>query len=440
MKRLLIGLITVVVCFQTSLLLSQELGNWPKWRGPTGTGANPAADPPTSWSKTENIRWKIDLPGNGSSTPIVWHNKIFLLTAISVEKADTAVKPESPPAGGRGIRPPVPTNPYQFVVLCIDRASGETLWQKVAREEVPHEGHHKDHGFASSSPVTDGKSLFVNFGSRGLYCYDLDGKLTWSKDLGRMQTRNGFGEGASPALYGDTLVVTWDHEGEDFIAAFDKNSGDEIWRQKRDEPTSWATPLIVEHEGKPQVITAATSRVRSYDLATGDELWNAEGLTTNAIPSPVTAGGIVYLMSGYQGNKLLAIRLGGSGDLTGTESLLWNYNKRTPYVPSPLLYDNRLYFFASNSNVLTCLDVNTGKPLIDAERVAGLQSVYASPLGASDRVYLMGRDGTCVVIKHADKFEVLATNRLDDPIDASPVGVDKELFLRSCEHLYCIAE
>lgn len=426
-----ICLVALVVPFTSAV------ENWPKWRGQLGTGANPAADPPTTWSATENLRWKADLPGNGSSTPIVWQNKIFLLTAISVEKPG---EPASPPAGGGGRRPPVPTNPYQFVVMCIDRTSGKPLWQKVAREEVPHEGHHKDHGFASSSPVTDGSLLFVNFGSRGLYCYDLDGELKWSKDLGRMQTRNGFGEGASPALHGDTLVVTWDHEGEDFIAAFDKHSGDEIWRQKRDEPTSWATPLIVEHDGKPQVITAATSRVRSYDLASGEQLWEAEGLTTNAIPSPVTAGGIVYMMSGYQGNKLLAIRLGGSGDLTGTESLLWNYNKRTPYVPSPLLYDNRLYFFAGNNAILTCLDVTTGKPLIDGERVAGLQGVYASPVGASGRVYLMGRDGTCVVIKHADKFEVLATNRLDDPIDASPVAIDKELFLRSRKWLYCVAE
>lgn len=439
MKPLIIAWIIAAACLQASFTFSQEPGNWPKWRGPTGTGANAAADPPTTWSQTENIRWKADLPGNGSSTPIVWQNKIFLLTAISVDKGGEGANSE-PPATGRGIRPPVPTNPYQFVVLCIDRTDGKTLWQKIAREEVPHEGHHKDHGFASSSPVTDGKLLFVNFGSRGLYCYDLDGNLKWSKNLGRMQTRNGFGEGASPALHGETLVITWDHEGEDFIAAFDKNTGDELWRQKRDEPTSWATPLIVEHEGQAQVVTAATGRVRSYDLATGKELWDAEGLTTNAIPSPVTADGIVYLTSGYQGNKLLAIRLGGSGDLTGTESLLWNYNRRTPYVPSPLLYDNRLYFFAGNNAILTCLDVTTGKPLIDAERVPGLQGVYASPVGASGRVYLMGRDGTCVVIKHADKFEVLSTNRLDDPIDASPVAVDKELFLRSRKHLYCIAE
>jgi outer membrane protein assembly factor BamB len=439
MKRVVIALIIAVTFFQTSFLFSQELTDWPKWRGPTGTGANAAADPPTTWSQTENIRWKADLPGNGSSTPIVWQNKIFLLTAISVDKDGEGANSE-PPAAGRGIRPPVPTNPYQFVVLCIDRTNGKTLWQKIAREEVPHEGHHKDHGFASSSPVTDGKLLFVNFGSRGLYCYDLDGNLKWEKNLGRMQTRNGFGEGASPALHGDTLVITWDHEGEDFIAAFDKKTGDELWRQKRDEPTSWATPLIVEHEGQAQVVTAATGRVRSYDLATGKELWHAEGLTTNAIPSPVTADGIVYLTSGYQGNKLLAIRLGSTGDLTGTAALLWNYNKRTPYVPSPLLYDNRLYFFASNTNILTCLDVNTGKPVIDGERVGALPSVYASPIGASGRVYLMGRDGTCVVIKHADKFEPLATNRLDDPIDASPVAVDKELFLRSRKHLYCIAE
>lgn len=434
----LFAVVAVSVVAISSGHAETPLENWPKWRGPEGTGVNHSANPPTKWSEQENIRWKVELPGNGSSTPIVWQDRIFLLTAISVEKDAAAAKLE-PPAG-RGFRPPVPKNPYKFVVLCVDRATGKTLWQKVAREEVPHEGHHKDHGFASSSPVTDGKHLFVNFGSRGLYCYDLEGNLKWEKDLGRMQTRNGFGEGASPALHGDTLVITWDHEGEDFIAAFDKKIGDELWRQQREEPTSWATPLIVEHEGKPQVITAATDRVRSYDLATGKGLWNAEGLTTNAIPSPVTADGIVYLMSGYRGNKLLAIRLGGSGDLTDTESLLWNYNKRTPYVPSPLLYDNRLYFFASNTGILTCLDVATGKPLIDAERVAGLGNVYASPVGAAGRVYLTGRDGTCVVIKHADSYEVLATNRLDDPIDASPVAVDQELFLRGKQHLYCIAE
>ena len=436
----------LLVCSSTALAQSPA-SNWPQWRGPNLTGANHTANPPTTWSETEHLRWKVKLPGSGSSTPIVWKDQVFLVTAISVEQKpakDSAAEAPSAeprrPGGGRGMRPPVPTNPYQFVVLCLNRKSGKTLWQKVAREEVPHEGHHKDHGFASSSPVTDGEYLYVNFGSRGLYCYDLQGNLKWEKDLGRMQTRNGFGEGASPALFGDTLVVTWDHEGDDFIAAFNKHSGEELWREKRNEPTSWATPLIVEYAGQTQVIAAATSRVRSYDLATGMQLWETEGLTTNAIPSPVAAEGIVYLMSGYQGNKLLAVRLGGTGDLTGTAALLWNYNKRTPYVPSPLLYGNRLYFFAGNTGILTSLDVTTGTPLIDAERVAGLAGVYASPVGASDRVYLLGRDGTCVVIKNADTYEVLATNRLDDPIDASPVVVAKELFLRSREHVYCIAE
>lgn len=446
MQNLIRFCAVLLACASPGLAQSPP-SNWPQWRGPQLTGANHTANPPTTWSETEHVRWKVKLPGAGSSTPIIWKDLIFLLAAISVEKeigsdAAPATKADESqrPGRGRGMRPPVPTNPYQFVVLCLDRQTGKTLWQKVAREEVPHEGHHKDHGFASSSPVTDGEHLFVNFGSRGLYCYDLQGELKWEKNLGRMQTRNGFGEGASPALFGDTLVVTWDHEGDDFIAAFNKRTGEELWREKRNEPTSWATPLIVEHAGQAQVIAAATSRVRSYDLATGKQLWESEGLTTNAIPSPVTADGVVYLMSGYQGNKLLAVRLGGTGDLTGTAAMLWTYNKRTPYVPSPLLYGNRLYFLAGNTGILTSLDVTNGKPLIDAQRVAGLAGVYASPVGASDRVYLMGRDGTCVVIKNADTYEVLATNALDDPIDASPVVVDRQLFLRSREHLYCIAE
>jgi outer membrane protein assembly factor BamB len=441
------AVVAVALLVAVSVVHAQSTGNWAQWRGPLATGEAPGCDPPVKWSETENIKWKVKVPGFGTSTPIIWEDKIFLQTAISVEPKDAATKAEAPAAksdeprrGGGFGRPSKPENPYQFVLLCLDRKTGKPLWQKVAREQVPHEGHHKDHGFASSSPVTDGMHVYAYFGSRGLYCYDLAGNKKWEKDLGDMETRNDFGEGTSPALHGNTLVITWDHEGDDFIVALDKRTGDELWRQPRSEPTTWATPLIVEHAGKAQVITPGTERVRTYDLASGKIVWETEGLTLNAIPSPVMADGVVYLMGGFRGSKLLAVKLGGSGDLTDSDNILWKVLRGTPYVPSPLLYEDRLYFFASNNGILSCYDVKTGKSLYDGERIGALGGVYSSPVGAAGRVYLIGREGAGVVIKSADNFEVLATNKLDDRIDASPAVVGNELYLRGHQYLYCIAE
>ena len=441
--------------------------NWPQWRGPLASGLAPLADPPTTWAEDKNVRWKVKLPGQGTSTPIVWGDAIFIQTAVPAaataagEKAVTVhAQPAPPPGegrpggpggrrgrgsggpGGGGMRVVEPTGPYKFTLLCLDRNSGKTRWEKVAREEKPHEGHHRDHGFASSSPITDGKLVFAYFGSRGLHCYDTAGNHKWSKDLGQMSTRNSFGEGSSPALHGDTIVVNWDHEGDDFIVAFDKNTGDERWRQPRDESQSWSTPLIVDHDGGAQVITSATRRVRSYDLKTGKQIWEAPGLTPNTIPSPVAGNGVVYAAAGFNGNVLHAIRLGKTGDLTDTDAMLWTTKRGTPYVSSPLLYGDRLYMFSSNNALLSCLDAKTGKPIVETERIDDLEGVYASPVGAAGRVYLVGRNGTTVVIKHldkTDKVEVLATNVLSERIDASPALAGKDLFLRGREHLYCIA-
>jgi outer membrane protein assembly factor BamB len=327
---------------------------------------------------------------------------------------------KGPPGGkggklGPGAIPP-PSEPYQFILLCIDKNTGKTLWQKVCREEVPHEGFRAgDGGFATASAMTDGEHVYAFFGSRGLYCFDLEGNLQWEKDLGDQQTRNGFGEGATPALYGNTIVVPWDHEGDDFIVALDKRSGSELWRQPRNEPTTWATPLVVEHSGKTQVIMPGTNRLISYDLTTGNIVWQTEGLTLNAIPSAVHAGGVVYATAGYQGSKLLAIRLGGSGDITGTNSILWRQDRDTPYVPSPLLTSTgRLYFFKSNDALLTCLDVNTGKPNYAVSRIDLGARVYASPVAAAGTIYLV--------------------------IDASPAVSGDRLYLRSRDNLYCIGQ
>lgn len=440
-------------------LHAAESANWPQWRGPECTGTAPSANPPVEFSESSNIKWKIKLPGSGASTPIIWENKIFIQTAISTGKkpagsttpeAKPAEPPPAPPEPGRGpggrrgggMRGAKPTEIQQFALLCFDRGNGKPLWQKTLREELPHEGHHPDHGYSSHSPVTDGTHVYAWFGSRGLHCLDMDGNVKWSKDLGKMQTRNGFGEGSSPALSGDIIVVNWDHEGADFVAAFNKKTGDEIWRQPRDENTTWTTPLIVEHGGKKQVIVSASTRIRSYDLASGKEIWSCAGMTANVIPTPLVSGDTVYVTSGFMGAALLAIKLGSTGDLTGTPAITWQHAKRTPYVPSPLLANGRLYFYSGNKAELSCFDAKTGKPFIEAERVPGIGSigVYSSPVAAADRVYLTGRDGTVVVVKQADKLEVLATNKLDEAFEASPAISGKELYLRGHNALYCIAE
>ncbi|HEX2974011.1 MAG TPA: PQQ-binding-like beta-propeller repeat protein, partial [Tepidisphaeraceae bacterium] len=419
--------------------------NWPQWRGPLASGASATANPPVTWSETSNIRWKVKLPGSGTATPVIWGNQVFIQTAIPTGKKsdvanDAPGQIAAAPQGGGMPRAKQPAEPYQFVLLCLDRQTGKTLWQKVACERLPHEGHHPDHGFASYSPVTDGKHVFAYFGSRGLYCYDMQGNLKWQKDFGRMQTKMTFGEGSSPALADNAIIINWDHEGDDFIVALDTETGKELWRQKRDEQTSWATPLVVQHEGQTQIVTAATRRIIAYDLKSGKTIWECAGLTANVIPSPVAGDGMVFATSGFRGSALLAIRLGRTGDLTGTDAIAWSQKKGTPYVPSPLLYDGRLYFFSSNNGVLSCLDAKSGRPLIDGKRIDELDGVYASPVGASGRVYLVGRNGLTVVLKSSDTWEVLATNRLDEGFDASPAIVGTDLFLRGRGYLYCISE
>jgi len=440
--------------------------NWPQWRGPTQNGVAPSANPPITWSETNNIKWKVAIPGAGSATPIIWENQVFIQTAIPTgKKAEakatdtTEPKPDAglpsggppdrgpggpgrgPGGGRRGMGGEKPTEAQQFVIMALDRQTGKVLWQQIAREEIPHEGYRQNDGsFASPSGLTDGKHIYAYFGSHGLYCYDMQGKLQWNQDLGKMRVAMGFGEGSSPTLYKDSLIVNWDNEDGSYITAIDKNSGKTLWKETREERTSWSTPLVLEHNGKAQVITSATGKIRSYDLATGKLIWECAGLTRNVIPSPVADTDKVYCMSGFQGNALLAIRLGESGDLTGKDAVVWTHKKSTPYVPSPLLYGDKLYFFAGNNGTLSCLETKEGKPLFDAERIEELQGVYASPLGASGRVYLAGRNGAFVVLKQSDKLEKLASNRLEDKFDASPAAVGKDLFLRGREYLYCVAE
>jgi len=459
------------------------LRNWPSWRGPLSSGVAPEANPPVEWDETRNVKWKVAVPGNGNASPIVWEDQVFVLTAVPFGEK-TAPSPTPTPAvstpatstptpstnapanggastntpgrrrggngtggpggggGGGGGRAQVeqPDQSHRFTVIAYDRATGKVRWQDTPTSELPHEGHHKDHGYASSSPVTDGEVLIAYFGSRGLHAYDLQGRKLWSKNFGRQSTRNSFGEGSSPALHGNTVIVVWDHEGEDFIVALDKKTGKELWRKPREESTNWSTPLIVQHGDSVQAVVNSGNKVRAYDVSNGETIWEASGQTQNAIPAPVPGHGRVYVTSGWRGAALQAITLGKKGDLTGTDAIAWSHAKNTPYVPSPLLYGDYLYFYSNNNAQLSVFNAREGKQEIDAERLDGLFGVYASPTGAADRVYLTGRNGAVWVIRNGPKLDILAKNRLDDAFDATPAIAGNELFLRGKQNLYALAD
>ncbi|MCP4786605.1 MAG: PQQ-binding-like beta-propeller repeat protein [Fuerstiella sp.] len=436
--------------------------NWTHWRGDHGNGVGDNANPPTEWSSTRNVKWKVRIPGQSSGSPVIWEDKVYVVSGVPASaERPTAARPSTATSvpnqqsdrqrnqsgssrnrsRSRGGRVAAPLQMLKFTVFCFDRATGKELWKQVAVEAKPHQATHATNNFAAASPCTDGQHLYASFGSRGLYCYTMDGELVWKRDdLGKMETRNSFGEGSSPTLVDDRIIVPWDHEGQSSIFALNKLTGKTIWRTQRDEPTCWATPLVIEHNGVKQIVMNGQTNARSYDLETGEELWRCGGQTERPVASAVAGKGLVFVGSGFRGSFLAAFRPGGRGDLEGTDNVIWTIDRDTPDVASPLLSSGRLYFFKAKLGVLTCVDAATGKPHFGATRVPGLDTIYASPIAAAGHVYLSARNGTTVVIKDSDTFEIVATNSVGETVDATPAPVDNQLFIRGAEHLFCISE
>lgn len=407
--------------------------NWPEWRGLYNSGAT-LGNPPTEFSETKNLKWKIEIPGKGNATPIVWGNQIIVQTAVPTNK-----KGAKSGAGESAMAPNSTDLVHQFSVYSIDKSSGKINWKTVVKEELPAERTHELGSWASNSPITDGENIYAFFGSRGLYCLDFSGKVKWERNFGQMDIVASFGEGSSAAIYKDKIFIQWDHQGQSYMYALNKNTGADVWTDKRDEGTSWATPLVVEVNGKAQVITAATKKVRSYDAETGAIAWEFAGLTRNCIPCPTYANGILYLMSGYQGNSLKAVDLAkAKGDISGTSALIWEYNQDTPYTPSPVLMDGRLYFLKGNNGIMTCLDAKTGKVDYSNKKLDGISNIFSSPTGCGDKIYVAATN-TVDVVKAGGEFSLLAKNTLDDTFEASPVIVGNDLILRGAKYLYCFS-
>ncbi|QDT65979.1 outer membrane protein assembly factor BamB family protein [Calycomorphotria hydatis] len=430
------------LCLAPSILFAEGLpteaaSNWHRWRGPNGDGsAVSSANPPIEWSDTENVKWKTKIPGSSYATPIVWGDRIYMLTAV-----DTGRKPEQPIEPVSGFQSAaMPTTLFDFKVLALDRSTGKVVGDVTCATEVPHEPGHNSSAYVASSAITDGEHIYAFFGSRGLFCLDVNGKILWKKDFGQQKTRAAFGEGATPALYGNTIVVPWDHEGPDFIVALDTKTGDEKWRVDRDEQTTWVTPLIYPYNGRVQVIMNATNRTRSYDLESGEQIWECGGQASNPIATPVTDGENVYCMTGYRGYAVVAIPLDAEGDITGSEKVAWSTDFSGPYVSSPVLYEGALYFPKSRDAILTVLEAKTGEPIVKQMRLPGIDTTYASLAAANGHVYVCGRNGTTLVLKHGNNPEIIAENKLPGGIDASPAIVGNELFLKAGEYLYCLAE
>ena len=398
---------------------------WRQWRGPNNNGVA-ESDAPLKFSGTKNVKWRITIPGKGNSTPVISDGKIFVTTAAVSDNDD-----------GAGEFPL-----YDFLVIAIDKETGEVAWRRTATSAKPHEGYHRRYGsFASNSPVTDGEILIASFGSRGVYAYDLDGGLLWKKDLGRMHMRMSFGEGIAPVLHGDSLIIQNDHEGDSYIVVLDKRTGKEKWRAQRDERSSWPQPIVVEYDGRKQLVTSST-RVRSYDFETGELIWEAGGLGANAIPAVINVNSeMVIAMTGYRDPNLLAIRLGGKGDITdNTDYIKWTNQRGNAYSASPVLHDGILYF-VTDRGFVNAFDAVTGEKFYHQQRLPETYTFKASPVAAHGKLYLASEEGDVIVLKLGTEYEVLAVNEMgDEMFVSSPVILDGKLYLRSQDELFCISE
>jgi outer membrane protein assembly factor BamB len=468
MRRLFL-LATVVMASLVGLTAQSGAGSaagqawWPHWRGPAQTGVV-SGTAPLRWSDTQNIAWKVEIPGRGHSTPVIWGDRIFLTTAVPTgrrpeaaaagEGGEAAAGAGSGRGGGRGgfgggrgggggrRGGGEALEEHRFEVMALDRLTGKMLWTRTATTAVPHEGHHPMYGsFASNAPTTDGQRIYASFGSRGLYVFDMDGRPVWQKDFGlKMRMFNGFGEGVGPVLDNGRLILLFDHEDEGFLTVLDAASGKELWRVARSDGTNWSAPFVVTHAGKKQIVVNSSRKVRAYDYETGTPIWEAAGLGRNTIPRAVQHEDILLVMSGFVSPALMAIRLGREGDLTGTDAILWTMNRGLSYTASPVLLDGVLYFI-TDSAMVSAVEVTTGKAVYQQVRLPKPYNIKASPIAVNGHLYFATEEDDVVVAKVGTTFDVVGTNSLaDQTFIASPIVADGDIFLRSQTHLFRISD
>ncbi len=422
-----------------------QLQQWPQFRGPRSTGVGSSPGLPTRWSATENVAWKTDIPGKGWSSPIVWGNRLFVTSVVNTGESE-------PPKKGLyfgGERPKPPSTEHLWKLICLDVNTGKVMWEQTAHHGEPKTSIHLKNSFASETPVTDGQRVYALFGNLGVFCYDLKGNAVWSKRFEPHKTRYGWGTAASPVVHRDRLYIVSDNDEQSYLLALDKHTGKEIWRVDRDEKSNWSSPFIWEHDGKAEIVTAGSGKVRSYDLD-GKLLWWLTGMSSITIATPYAENGLLYISSGYVGDRsrpIYAIRPGATGDISlkpsqsGNEYIAWSKPSSGPYNPSTLLYDSRLYVLY-DGGMVSCFKADTGSMLVDRERLPNGFHFTSSPWAYNGKVFCLNEDGVTFVLSAGDKFEVERTNALadDDMCMATPAIAGDRLMIRTSARIYCIRQ
>jgi outer membrane protein assembly factor BamB len=439
-KTRAVSLFVLVFIGAASVQAALAQTNWPQWRGLNGSGISSLTGLPTEWSDSKNIRWKASIPGRGHSSPIVWGNRVFLTTSIEGSVVPGAEAVHHYHKGQRYLHPDSvgADHSYTMKLLCLDLGSGKILWEKTVYEGTVYDNRHRKNTYASSTPVTDGRFVYLSFEAEGIFCYDFDGKRIWKSSLGKI-AKGGMGPGTSPVLYENLIILQCDQEyGEgSFIAAVDKKTGKEVWRVERDQRRSWATPLLIQTSQRTELVTSGPNKIISYDPGNGREFWSAPGVVSNPIPSPVAGQGLVFVTAGSDAKRAFAIRLGATGDLAGTPNVAWSYDKGTAYVPSPILYNDYLYLL-TDAGAITCLEAATGKVVYQA-RVPMATRFTASPVAFEGKILFVSEDGDAFILKAGPVPEILNANALGEPVYASPAIVPDRILIRGQSNLYCIA-
>jgi outer membrane protein assembly factor BamB len=423
-------------------LKSEGSDHWPQFRGPGSLGVAEDATLPDTWSATENVAWKADIPGLGWSSPVVWGNRIFLTSVISSTEIE---KPKKGLYFGGERKPP--NDEHIWMVYCIDFNTGRKVWEKEVHRGVPPGPRHLKNSYASETPVTDGERVYAYFGNVGLFCLDLKGRQVWSKKWDAYPTRYGWGTAASPVLYKDLLIIVNDNDEKSFIACLNKRTGAEMWTTQRAEASNWATPYIWENEQRTEIITPGTKKVRSYDLG-GKLLWEFGGMSSISIPTPFSKFGLLYITSGYVGDQVrpvFAIRPGASGDISlkpGEKSgkyIAWHLPQAGPYNPSPIIYGD-FYYTLLDRGFFTCHDARTGKEIYGKVRIDPAASAFtSSPWAYNGKIFCLSEDGDTYVIEAGPEYKLVGKNSLDEMCMATPAIARGSLIIRTASRLYRIA-
>ena len=432
------GVLAVVVAVTTSV--GVHAANWAQWRGPDGQGVSDETGVPLEWGATQNVAWKAPLAGQGHSQPIVWGDRVFLTSDIEGAPADGHKAPEHRIEGEVFKHPDSVGSDklHRLNVLAFDLQTGKQLWERTAYEGTVYDDRHKRSSYAAATPVTDGKRVYAYFGPEGVYAYEFDGTLAWKASVGKFALL-GMGTGTSPVLHKNLLIIQRDENSGDhsFIAGLDTATGREVWRTARTVEASWATPVLVEANGRTELVTNGNQFVIGYDPDSGKELWRAKGVESNAIHTPLVGHGLVIVTAGFPAKKVIALRPGGSGDITGTDRIAWQYDRGTAYVVSPILYGDYVYL-VSDKGIMTCLEARTGAVKYEGGRVPAPSSFMASPVAVQGKLLLTSTDGDTYVVKAGPTHESIRTNAIGEPVYASLAVSQGRILVRGASHLYCI--